>query len=275
MFIGTNSTWAWRQNFGDRFFYKFWRQAIRFVARRDDSEGNKSLVEVRPVRAQPGEEAQIEIRMTDWIALAIIASCQMVAVGPGDAQESRTASAEILTDEAIIESVTASVDRSLEYMAKLQRPDGAWDGNNAPNALALLAFMGRGHVPGRGPYRDVLEKGKRFMLRTQNAEGVFVPQRNAGSGPMYQQGLATLALAEMGHGDANNLYERWPDLFTRRNGHFFQHHRTPGGRSHPVCGLAVLVTYCRSGKWPKHNRHFHCDQLVADPHHLPDSTVTY
>ncbi|MDP6553726.1 MAG: terpene cyclase/mutase family protein [Pirellulaceae bacterium] len=106
-------------------------------------------------------------------------------------------SAEILTEKRVVERVTTAVDRSLEYLAAQQRPDGAWDGNNAPNALALLAFMGRGHVPGRGPYRDVLEKGKNFILRTQNDNGVFVPQRAAGSGPMYQQGLTTLAMAEM------------------------------------------------------------------------------
>lgn len=136
-------------------------------------------------------------RSVRWFAIASVITCVALLARPGHAQESKATSAEILTNEAIIESVTTSVDRSLEYLAKQQRPDGAWDGNNAPNALALLAFMGRGHVPGRGPYRDVLEKGKRFILRTQNADGVFVPQRNAGSGPMYQQGLATLALAEM------------------------------------------------------------------------------
>ena len=65
MFIGTDATWAWRQNVGDRFFYKFWGQAIRFVARRDDSDKNKSFIEVRPVRAQPGEEAQIELMAFD------------------------------------------------------------------------------------------------------------------------------------------------------------------------------------------------------------------
>ncbi len=137
------------------------------------------------------------ITLAQRFAMVIIASCSALIVPLVHSQESKATSAEILTNEAIIASVTASVDRSLEYLAKQQRPDGAWDGNNAPNALALLAFMGRGHVPGRGPYRDVLEKGKRFILRTQNAEGVFVPQRTAGSGPMYQQGLATLALAEM------------------------------------------------------------------------------
>jgi len=65
MFIGTDSTWAWRQNVGDRFFYKFWGQAIRFVAKRDESESNKSFIEVRPVRAQPGEEAKIELMAFD------------------------------------------------------------------------------------------------------------------------------------------------------------------------------------------------------------------
>ena len=111
--------------------------------------------------------------------------------------KAKSATAEILTETRIVESVTQATDQALEYLASQQRPDGAWDGNNAPNALALLAFMGRGYVPGRGPYRDVLEKGKKFILRTQNDAGVFVPQRAAGSGPMYQQGLATLAMAEM------------------------------------------------------------------------------
>ena len=126
------------------------------------------------------------------------APCGPLATGSAHGQEvAKSDSAEILTETRVVERVTVSVDRALEYLASVQRPDGAWDGNNAPNALALLAFMGRGHVPGRGPYRDVLEKGKNFILRTQDANGVFVPQRAAGSGPMYQQGLATLALAEM------------------------------------------------------------------------------
>ena len=61
MFVGTDSTWLWRQNVGDRFFYKFWGQSIRFVARKDESAGKKSWVEVRPVRAQPGEKAEVEL----------------------------------------------------------------------------------------------------------------------------------------------------------------------------------------------------------------------
>ncbi len=61
MFIATDSTWLWRRTVGDRFFYKFWGQSLRFMAPRDESGGTKSFIEVRPVRVQPGEEATIEL----------------------------------------------------------------------------------------------------------------------------------------------------------------------------------------------------------------------
>jgi len=64
-FVSTDSTWLWRRNVGDRYFYRFWGQAIRFVARRDQQGGSKSWLEVRPVRARPGEDAQVELMAMD------------------------------------------------------------------------------------------------------------------------------------------------------------------------------------------------------------------
>jgi hypothetical protein len=61
LFVGTDSTWLWRQNAGDRLFYKFWGQAIRFVGRPDDA-GKKSWLEVKPVRATPGDDVTIELK---------------------------------------------------------------------------------------------------------------------------------------------------------------------------------------------------------------------
>jgi hypothetical protein len=61
LLVGTDSTFLWRQNVGDRFFYKFWGQSVRFTARRDEKAAKKSWIEVRPVRAQPGEQAEIEL----------------------------------------------------------------------------------------------------------------------------------------------------------------------------------------------------------------------
>jgi hypothetical protein len=61
LFVGTDSTWLWRQNVGDRFFYRFWGQAIRAVARNDKTTQKKSWIEVRPVHVQPGDPAQVEL----------------------------------------------------------------------------------------------------------------------------------------------------------------------------------------------------------------------
>lgn len=96
----------------------------------------------------------------------------------------------------VVEQVNASIDRGLEYLAAKQRKDGGWHANNAMNSLALLAFMGRGHTPGRGRYPDVLEKGKKFILANSqdNPKGYLAQM---GGGSMYEHGLTTLALAEM------------------------------------------------------------------------------
>jgi hypothetical protein len=61
MFVGTDSTWLWRQNVGDRFFYKFWGQTIRFVARTEETDKPQNRLEVRPLRPQPGETTEVEL----------------------------------------------------------------------------------------------------------------------------------------------------------------------------------------------------------------------
>lgn len=61
LFVGTDETFRWRQNVGERFFYRFWGQAVRFVARNDAHAGKKSWIEVRPLRAAPGEAVEVEL----------------------------------------------------------------------------------------------------------------------------------------------------------------------------------------------------------------------
>jgi hypothetical protein len=65
LFVGTDSTWLWRQDVGERFFGKFWGQAIRFVARSDKENVKTSWLEVRPVRVQTGERVNIELLALD------------------------------------------------------------------------------------------------------------------------------------------------------------------------------------------------------------------
>lgn len=115
-----------------------------------------------------------------------------------------------LTELKVVERVTAATDKALDYLeqkqAKQGDADGSWSPNQAINALAMLAFLGRGHVPGRGKYGDfveggivkpgVLTRGKKYMLSKSQPNGCLasVP---AGNTCMYEHGLATLCLAEL------------------------------------------------------------------------------
>ncbi|NQT93906.1 MAG: terpene cyclase/mutase family protein [Lentisphaerae bacterium] len=104
-----------------------------------------------------------------------------------------------LTVEAVqMKRVEAAIDHALEYLARNQALDGSWPSwsgkNNAINAVALLAFLGRGHLPGRGPYQPVVDRALTFIVATQTPQGLF-RSPNA-SRIMYEHGLATLAVIE-------------------------------------------------------------------------------
>ena len=109
---------------------------------------------------------------------------------------------EPLTEIKVVQRVNVAADRALLYLRKKQQPNGGWsENNNAINALALLAYLGRGQVPGRGPYQEVLERGKKFILAKARPDGFL------GFSSMYEHGLATLALAEMYGMDADPVLE--------------------------------------------------------------------
>ena len=42
--------------------------------------------------------------------------------------------------------------------------------NTGINALCLLAFLGRGHVPGRGPYKETVDRAAVFAVPTLESE---------------------------------------------------------------------------------------------------------
>jgi hypothetical protein len=98
--------------------------------------------------------------------------------------------------------VEAAVDRGLEYLSTKQDASGAWQHgmsqqpNTGINALCLLAFMGRGHVPGRGPYKETVGRALDAMIASQQPDGLVVRAGGNSHGPMYEHALATLALIE-------------------------------------------------------------------------------
>jgi hypothetical protein len=135
--------------------------------------------------------------MNHKAGLTLVLTSFLLPLGTAHAQApapaaGSTATAEPLTEIKVVEQVTRATDKALAYLASKQQPDGSWSpSNNAINGLALLAFLGRGHVPGRGPYKDILEKGKKFVLSKAQPTGFL------GFSSMYEHGLATLSLAEL------------------------------------------------------------------------------
>jgi len=91
-------------------------------------------------------------------------------------------------------AVDDSVERALAFLKRMQETDGSWrdasQSNTAVTSLTIMAFLSAGHVPGEGPYADTVEKGVRWILKQQTAEGMF-------GSDMYHLGICTLLLAEV------------------------------------------------------------------------------
>lgn len=96
------------------------------------------------------------------------------------------------------DELTKAVDRALDYLKTMQDRDGAWTGygsrDPAMTSLGVMAFLSAGHVPGEGPYAEVVDKGIRYVLSTQLPDGSFGQHSGLG---MYHQGICTLMLAEV------------------------------------------------------------------------------
>lgn len=117
----------------------------------------------------------------------------------GEARLARSAA-----NNAIAGEITAPLDRGIARgfaaLARLQHEDGSFGdvttgGNVAVTALACLAFMADGHMPGRGVYGPNVSKGLDFILANSLPTGLIASDQS--NGPMYGHGFATLFLGEV------------------------------------------------------------------------------
>lgn len=110
----------------------------------------------------------------------------------------------------------AAVDRGLAYLAEKQigreaavamgRPElaGSFEepactGNTGIAALAVMAFLAKGHLPGRGQYGELINRGIDYILSQQLENGLLVSHNRQGrtSGLMYEHSISTLLLGEV------------------------------------------------------------------------------
>jgi len=105
--------------------------------------------------------------------------------------------------------VQNSVDRGLRWLSKQQAADGRFPSDDiaqpAVTALAIMAFLSRGHVPDQGPYGEQLSRAIDFVLRTQKPRGYFslrpvappVQHLTPAQTVIYNHSIAGLMLGEV------------------------------------------------------------------------------
>ena len=103
-------------------------------------------------------------------------------------------------EDPLTPAAKLAVDKALDLLARNQNADGSF-GDQLGKASGVvgaisIAFMAAGHVPGEGPYGHVTAKATQYLLNCVQTNGlVYRPE--SGGQPMYNHGLATLALAEI------------------------------------------------------------------------------
>lgn len=83
--IGTEETFRWRRNVGDALFWRFWGQALRSVARRDDRPFDATWLVVTPNRCEPGSAVFVELNLVDGDRKPVVAAGQSLVVDSPDA----------------------------------------------------------------------------------------------------------------------------------------------------------------------------------------------
>ena len=97
------------------------------------------------------------------------------------------------------DEVEKLVDSLLEKISSGQTEKGALgsdDPQPAATSLAVMAFLSRGHAPGRGRYGACLVKAMEFVLSSQDKEGVFSLDGRS-QNATYHHALSGLMLGEV------------------------------------------------------------------------------
>lgn len=105
--------------------------------------------------------------------------------------------------------VETAVDKGLEWLANQQAGDGRFPSNEiaqpAVTAMAVMAFLSRGHLPDQGRYGGQISRAIDFVLSTQHRRGYFsllpvtppAQHLTPGQTVIYNHSIAGLMLGEV------------------------------------------------------------------------------
>jgi len=115
------------------------------------------------------------------------------------------------SDWAITPELRRAVERGHRWLAAHQHADGYWaqdigfklrsdyrvvsydSAHVGVTALALMSFLAGGHLPGRGKYGEVLDRGLNYVVHCVRENGYITDNDSR----MYSHAFATLLLAEV------------------------------------------------------------------------------
>ncbi len=131
-------------------------------------------------------------------AFALVASA-LIAFSPGAILTSPKTLAAAPETEAVAPKVRDAVDKALAWLKQNQQPDGSWAHGGVSTttvpSLAVMSFLARGHVPGQGPYGQMLYKSIDLVLASQKEDGTL--SASPGTAMMYEHGISTVMLSEV------------------------------------------------------------------------------
>ncbi len=146
------------------------------------------------------------------LLVALVTVIQLGAVFSSQAQDRRPDSAapgpgwpsgrSLLTTDQW-KRLDRAVDRGLVFLSRQQNADGTFptQTNAQPGitSLTVIAFLARGHQPGKGPYGARLERAVDWILSRQNPRsGVIVPDGfDVNETTNYCHGISGVMLAEV------------------------------------------------------------------------------
>jgi len=139
-------------------------------------------------------------RVTKTIVATLTAATFITPIQPARAQGDEGGE-QVVGIARLTPEVRTSITKGLDYLAKegVQKADGSWGGGQndvAETSMALMAFMLKGYVPGRGGrYGLVMENALTYLINKGKTQRGFLGTPNNHAG-MYEHGLAVLALSE-------------------------------------------------------------------------------
>ncbi len=92
-----------------------------------------------------------------------------------------------------------AVEKALDWLQKTQNPDGSWTSKykTSMTGFAVLAYLGRCETPLSEKYGETVLKGITFLIDVGLKNDGIISQSNlTGNEWVYEQGIATYALAE-------------------------------------------------------------------------------